>query len=294
MMPGAAFEDAAQRRAGDTVMVTMANRATHPGNGVSRSAPFLPAALTFGLSAEDILRVNAARPSIRSIDAGESLYFQGDDCRTVYLQLDGWAFRHQSLADGRRQILDFALPGGVLGLSGGGAMTHSLEALTRCTFSGLARDHLCGLLLQVPVLALRFVELLGDAEARAFEHLTNVGRRSARERVASLLVELFLRARWLNPTCRTPRVTLPLMQSHVADALGLASETVCRVLAAMRRDDIVVLRAQKLDVLDIDRLAGEAGVDLGQASPPPAPHRCQAGSPTWSRLRPLEHLPACA
>jgi CRP/FNR family transcriptional regulator len=147
---------------------------------------------------------------------------------------------------------------------------------------------------QVPVLALRFVELLAGAEARAFEHLTNVGRRSARERVANLLVELLMRAHQLNPASQEPRMTLPLMQPHIADALGLASETVCRSLAAMRKDGIVVLRAQKLDVLDIDRLTGEAGVELDQASPPASADRRRAGFPMWSRIQPVERLPACA
>jgi CRP-like cAMP-binding protein len=254
----------------------------------------LPPALTVGLSARDVLRVNAARPSCRNLRAGECLYFQGDDCRNIYLLLDGWAFRHQSLEDGRRQVLDFALPGTAFGLPGSGVMTHTVETLTPCRFSVFAHDNLCELLQRVPVLALRFVELLAGAEARAFDHLTNVGRRSARERVANLLVELLMRAREVNSVRQTPRMTLPLMQPHIADALGLASETVCRVLASMRKDGIVVLRAQKLDVLDIDRLAGEAGVEIDQASPPAADDRSRAGFPVWSRLRGVDRVPVYA
>jgi CRP/FNR family transcriptional regulator, anaerobic regulatory protein len=284
----------------EMVVITVSNLRAYPRNNDFQSAIAdtglqpLPPALTVGLSAQDMLRVNAARPSFRNLKAGDSLYFQGDDCRNIYLLLDGWAFRHQSLEDGRRQILDFALPGSAFGLPGSGVMTHSLEALTPCTFSVFAHDSLCELLQRVPVLALRFVELLAGAEARAFEHLMNVGRRSARERVANLLVELLTRARRLNPTNQTPRMTLPLMQPHIADALGLASETVCRTLAAMRKDGVVVLRAQKLDVLDIDRLAGEAGVELDQASPPASDDRRRAGFPMWSRFQPMERVLAYA
>ncbi|MGD9741077.1 MAG: Crp/Fnr family transcriptional regulator [Dongiaceae bacterium] len=240
-----------------------------------------------------MLQVNAAQPSFRTLTAGECLYFQGDDCRNAYLLLDGWAFRHQSLEDGRRQILDFALPGAAFGLTGSSVMTHSVEALTPCRFSVFARDSLYELLLRVPALALRFVELLADVEARAFEHLTSVGRRSARERVANLLVELLVRARPSNPAGHAPRMTLPLMQPHIADALGLASETVCRTLAAMRKDGIVVLRAQKLDVLDIERLADEAGVELDRDSSPRSADRRGVGFPAWSRLQEERPL-ACA
>jgi len=262
------------------------------GAGSGAGLQPLPPALTIGLSAQDRQRVAAAWPSFRTLKAGESLYFQGDECRTISLLLDGWAFRHQSLEDGRRQILDFALPGSAFGLAGSGVTTHGVETLTACRFSVFGRDALYALLQEVPVLALRFVELLGGAEARAFEHLTNVGRRSARERVANLLLELLLRARQATAAGRMPRMTLPLMQPHIADALGLASETVCRTLAAMRKDGIVVLRAQKLDVLDIDRLAAEAGVALDQAAP--ASGRLRENSSAWPRPSMTACMPAYA
>lgn len=222
----------------------------------------LPQVLTASLRTEDVIRVNAARPTFRTLRAGESLYFQGDEARNIYLLHDGWAFRHHSLEDGRRQILDFGLPGAVFGFPGSGVLTHSVEALTHCTFSVFSREKMFDLLTRVPALGLRFIEIMANAEARAFEHLTSVGRRTARERVANLLMELLLRARRVTVANGPSRVTLPLMQPHIADALGLASETVCRTLAAMRKDGILVLRAQKLEVLDMDRLAQEAGIEI--------------------------------
>ena len=234
-----------------------------PANSAMRP---LPAVLSNGLSPHDTLRVNAARPSFRTLKVGETLYFQGDESRYIYLLLDGWAFRHQGLEDGRRQILDFALAGAVFGFPTASVLTHGVEALTPCTFSVFTRDNLFDLLQRVPVLGLRFIEVMAGAEARAYEHLTSVGRRTARERVANLLMELLLRIRRVEPAGSTARMTLPLMQPHIADALGLASETVCRTLAAMRKDGVLVLRAQKLEVLDIDRLATEAGIDLEEAA----------------------------
>jgi CRP-like cAMP-binding protein len=239
-----------------------------------RRARPLPSKLTAGLSAQDVLRVNAARPTFRTLKAGETLYFQGDEAKYIYLLLDGWAFRHHSLEDGRRQILDFALSGAVFGFPGRGVLLHSVEALTSCTFSVFPRDNLFDLLQRVPMLGLRFMETMAGAEARAFDRLTSVGRRSARERVANLLMELLLRARCVESADGPARMALPLMQPHIADALGLASETVCRVLAAMRKDGVLVLRAHKLEVLDVMRLAEEADIDLEEAMPPrsaPAP-----------------------
>jgi CRP/FNR family transcriptional regulator len=259
----------------------------------ARAQP-LPPALRLGLSPQDMQRVNAARPLLRTLQAGESLYFQGDDCRKIYLLLDGWAFRHQSLEDGRRQILDFALPGGAFGLPGTGVMTGTLEALTPCMFSVFNRDSLCKLLQQVPILALRFVELLADAQTRAFEHLTSVGRRSARERVANLLVEIISRSRHGAAEGQRSGTSLPLMQPHIADALGLASETVCRALSAMRKDGVVVLRAHRLEVLDIDQLACEAGVQNEEVASSRLVSRLGRVPPAavLSGLRPAEVLAA--
>jgi CRP-like cAMP-binding protein len=250
------------------IMITVSSLKASSSTNASPTAPAggamrpLPPVLALGLSPQDMQRVNAARPAYRTLKAGESLYFQGDDCRNIYLLLEGWAFRHQGLEDGRRQILDFALPGAAFGLPGTGLMTHSLEALTPCSFSVFGRESFYELLQQVPLLALRFVELLADAQTRAFEHLTNVGRRTARERVANLLMELVMRSQQGTSGGQRPCMSLPLMQPHIADALGLASETVCRALSAMRKDGIVVLQAQKLAVLDIERLAVEAGTDV--------------------------------
>jgi CRP/FNR family transcriptional regulator, anaerobic regulatory protein len=245
----------------------------------------LPAILSNGLSPHDVLRVNAARPSFRTLRPSESLYFQGDESHYIYLLLDGWAFRHQSLEDGRRQILDFALPGAVFGFPAASTLTHGVEVLTPCTFSVFTRDNLFDLLQRVPVLGLRFIDIMAGAEARAYEHLTSVGRRTARERVANLLMELLLRARRMESAGSTAKMTLPLMQPHIADALGLASETVCRTLAAMRRDGVLLLRAQKLEVQDIDRLSEEAGIDRADATPRQPPVAARMAQQIQNHLR---------
>jgi CRP-like cAMP-binding protein len=227
----------------------------------------LPAPLAVDLSPEDSRFVAAAKATFRTLEADEPLYHQGDSSRHVYVLTRGWAFRYQNLEDGRRQILDFALPGAVFNFPGNGVLTHGVEALTDCTFSVFTREGLQTLLLRVPSLSLRLAELMAMSEARAFEHLTTVGRRTARERTAYLLIELFLRARRAGLTTGDASMTAPLRLAHLADALGLATETVCRTLTAMRREGVVRLRGRKLEVLDAGRLADEAGIDLDEALP---------------------------
>ncbi|MBI2254666.1 MAG: Crp/Fnr family transcriptional regulator [Proteobacteria bacterium] len=267
-MPSVASASQDRMHSHDVVLANRALKQPHlaSDHGVATSAiqlpQPLPGLLARGLTPQDMLRVNAARPTFVTLEPGESLYYQGDDCHNIYLLLDGWAFRHQILEDGRRQILDFALPGVVFGLPGTGTMTHSLETLTTCTFSVFTRERLFDLMRDVPTLGFRLLEIMADAESRAFEHLTSIGRRTARERVAHLLLELVMRASKSRATPRDGSMTLPLMLPHIADALGLTSETVCRALSSMRKDRIATLRGQKLDILDLKRLATAAGVDL--------------------------------
>lgn len=222
----------------------------------------LPAQLTQGLTSQDMVRVIATRPAILTLEPGESLYFQGDPCRSIYVLLEGWAFSHQILEDGRRQILDFTLPGEIFGLPGAGILSHGVETLTPCVFSVLTRDRLQELMGDIPALAFRLVEVMAESKTRASEHLTGVGRRTASERVAHLLLELVTRLQDLSPMQNDTAWTLPLMLPHIADALGLTSETVCRVLSALRKKRILSLRGQRLEVIDERRLSAVAGISL--------------------------------
>jgi hypothetical protein len=117
----------------------------------------------------------------------------------------------------------------------------------------------------VPALAFRLIQTLAQNEAIALERLMTIGRLSARERIAHLLVELVARARQagLRVTEKFFTMqggfTLPLTQTHIADATGLTSVHVCRTLAELRKDGVVLLRTGKLQILDIRQLIAEAG-----------------------------------
>ena len=80
----------------------------------------------------------------RTIPAGTDIYSEGEASDDLYMVVEGWVFQHQILEDGRRQILDFALPGSLLGFQPdrGAEMTHAAEALTRATVAVIPRDRL--------------------------------------------------------------------------------------------------------------------------------------------------------
>jgi CRP-like cAMP-binding protein len=219
----------------------------------------LPAAFAASLSPEERTAIEALNPAIKRLQVGQCLYEQGDHSDFVYLLIDGWAFRYRTLNDGRRQIVDFALPGALLGFGPGRLLTHGVEARTVCDLCVIPRARFDELLLRVPALAFRLIQTLAQNEAIALERLMTIGRQSARERIAHLLVELVARARQAGLRVTDKGFTLPLTQTHIADATGLTSVHVCRTLAELRKDGVVLLRTGKLQILDIRQLIAEAG-----------------------------------
>jgi CRP-like cAMP-binding protein len=195
---------------------------------------------------------------VRSIRAGESLFLQGDKTRSVFVLREGWAFRYQSLEDGRRQIVDFVLPGDIAGV-GASPMPYGVEALSPCVWITMSRESYLAKLWHEPAFGTQLVDMLSTGQLRAFEQMTSVGRRTARERVAHLLLDLAKRVQRSASDCEGIEITMPLMLSHIGDALGLAPETVCRCLGELKRAGILVFGGGRLEILDLDGLSDLVG-----------------------------------
>jgi CRP-like cAMP-binding protein len=216
-------------------------------------------------SRADFCSASAGGQQARSLKAGESLFLQGDTVRWTWVLRDGWAFRYQTLEDGRRQIVDFVLPGDILGIGASGPMPYGVEALTPCAWIAMSRESFAAKLMREPALGVELVGMLSASQVRAFEQMTSIGRRTARERVARLLIDLAQRARMSVPGGARFEVTMPLMLSHIGDALGLATETVCRCLGELKRAGILVFSAGRLEILDLDGLSELAGATVEAA-----------------------------
>jgi CRP-like cAMP-binding protein len=191
------------------------------------------------------------RTGVRLIRAGEGVT---DSVFTLYA---GWAFSWTATPDGRRQILDFHLPGDLVERAEDGA---EVEALTDASFCVLSRDRLCEFMGRDPGLALSYAEGLTRDRARMRERLTSLGRRDAAGRVAHLLLELHARIQRRGGG-DAKGCAVPLKQAHIADALGLSVEHANRALAGLRRDGLAALQKGRLDILDrggLEELAGWA------------------------------------
>jgi len=206
-------------------------------------------------------RLDSVRWLVKTIDRGCSLIDQGEERETVGILLSGWAFRYQTLPDGKRQILDFIFAGSLVGFGSGTTNSYGVEMVTACTVATLPHGQFRRLLATCPTLAMQVVERVSNSEMRAHEHMTSLGRRSARERIAALIVELTCRAQCTDLGKRKYSIDLPVTQMMIGDALGLSNEHVCRVLGKLASDGVIEINNHTLKVLDRAALTREAGAD---------------------------------
>ena len=119
-----------------------------------------------------------------NVEAGTNILLQGTNSAHLYTVLSGWAFRYKTLPDGRRQILNYALPSDLLGLQGSvnDEMQHSVEALTDMMLCVFPREKLWDLYTRLSDAGVRRHLARGARGADARRELLNVGRRTAMER----------------------------------------------------------------------------------------------------------------
>jgi CRP/FNR family transcriptional regulator len=163
------------------------------------------------------------------------------------------------LPDGRRQILTFAFPGEFLGLQGSIAneMRHTLRVSTRQALGSVQ-----------PLSRPRLRHRLAREEQFIDEHLLNVGRRSALECTAFILLHLYRRAEAVElPKDR--KVVFPFTQRPIADALGLWLVHTNKTLRRLYNMKVVRWQSHKFDILDWDRLAKIAVYEEPDSNPCP-------------------------
>lgn len=215
------------------------------------------------LSQASLLRIKKFRSGDRKIIAGADIFSPGEHCNTIFNLVDGWAFRYGLLKDGRRQILDFIIPGAVIGFhpAKGAKTTYGVQTLTDSIVCTIRQDDFATLSQEVPQVGMRLAWLMTRDQSLAFDHLTSLGRRSARQHIAHLLVELFVRFKTQWPRHPVEKIYLPLTQEHIGDATGLTNIHVNRVLRDLRIDGVLQLHYGKLHIINPEKLMNIAEMD---------------------------------
>jgi CRP/FNR family transcriptional regulator, anaerobic regulatory protein len=182
---------------------------------------------------------------------GELIVSEGETIAELHTILSGWAFRFRTLSNGRRQILNFLLPGDFIGLQAqlSDGAPHGVELLTQvrmCTFSS---HRLWDIYRLHPELGYDLTWLVAHEELIVDENLLTAGQRTAPQRIAMLLVHLFKRAEQVGMKHADGSVPFPINQQHMADALGLSLVHTNRSLRRLAEAGLHVIADGRLRLL---------------------------------------------
>ena len=237
-----------------------------------KSCPLRALPLFLPHSDEELALIESLKREQIVVKADMPIIHEGQADAPLYTLLRGWAFRFKTLSDGRRQILNFLLPGDFIGVQQkmSASAAHGVQALSDVVLCVFQRDALLQVHGGAPSLGFGVTWLTAQEESLVDDTLLSVGRRSAEERIASLLIILFKRVAALLPAGGDGGVPFPLSQQHVADGLGLSLVHTNKTLRKLEKRGLYRIREGRLYLLDVHALARLA--DLygdGKAAPRP-------------------------
>lgn len=191
----------------------------------------------------------------RNIEARRDFAREGEMPSVMFLICEGWACRHKTLPDGRRQIVDLLVPGDLcdLNLQLLGERDHSLGAINAVRVLEIPFAAVDKAMSESATIAraMQRSELVVTATAR--EWTLNVGQRNAYERIAHFMLETFYRLQRVGKT-RDNGIDWPLTQVDLAEVTGLTPVHVNRTLQQLRRDGLITLSARQLVIGDMQRM----------------------------------------
>lgn len=200
--------------------------------------------------------------SLGRVEPAQCLFHEGDPVGLVYNITSGSTKLYRLLPDGRRQIAAFLQAGDFLGLTLDKVHSHTAEALEPVEVCRFPRKRFDGFVDQHPEMGRELYRMAARELAAAQELIVLLGRKTARERLASFLLTLFDRARFRNADWEIIR--LQMTRTDIADHLGLTKETVSRTFTSFRNAGMIALlpgeRVELLQRARLEQLAcGQAG-----------------------------------
>lgn len=199
----------------------------------------------------------AAIAARRQVEAGRMLFEEGQPADELFTLTSGMVKLYKLMSDGRRQITGFLVAGDFLGLAFGRTYVYSAEAVVDSTACRFRRSAFLKLLEDFPSMEKSLLDRTSTELAAAQEQILLLGRKTARERVASFLVGL----------CRRQHIgelgslRLPMSRIDIADFVGLTIETVSRTLSLLRREGLIDLPdTHRVMIANWPRLQQAAGI----------------------------------
>jgi CRP-like cAMP-binding protein len=186
------------------------------------------------------------------------LYHQGDMNHDLFVLREGWVMLTRLSGDGNRQVFRSVLPGELLGFQQHlqGPAIYSAIALLDSVICRV--QNIVGLCSTMPELALSLAFSEANDMMLTESYLTNVTHRSARKRIAFMILELYHRLK-LSGLNTGYSIQFPLKQEDIADTLGLTTIHVNRTLHDLKVEGLLAIHKHELTILDYDALCNLAG-----------------------------------
>ena len=200
----------------------------------------------------------------RSYEAGQRIIWSGDKMEFVGSVVSGIASLTQTMEDGRTQMVGLLLPSDFVGRPGRATAAYDVVATTDLVMCCFRRKPFEQMMETTPHIAQRLLQMTLDELDAAREWMLVLGRKTAREKIASLLSIIGRRDATLHMGKVSKRVSfdLPLTREAMADYLGLTLETVSRQMTALKKDGVIELEGKRrITIPDMERLMEEAGDD---------------------------------
>ncbi len=185
--------------------------------------------------------------SIEQFPRQTAVLWESEPAECVFEVTKGVLKLSKMLPDGRRQIVGFLYPGHVLGLAVDGQYTYTAETLTEVEAFRYPRSRLDQLVDETPSVGQHLLALTSDELRAAQDQMLLLGRKTAREKVASFLLMMCERSGGGDGF--EDSVHLPMNRVDIADYLGLTMETVSRILGELKREQVIDLKPHRVDFL---------------------------------------------
>lgn len=210
---------------------------------------------------DELMRLDGMK-TYRSFKAGEPIMWRGEAMVFVASLVHGVATLSKTMEDGRTQMVGLLLPSDFIGRPGRDSIDFDVTAVTDVTLCCFARRPFETLVADTPNIAQRLVEIAMDELDSAREWMLLLGRKKAREKIATFLKMLVRRQHIEELGIEKQPLALPLTREEIADYLGLTLETVSRQLNNMKKDGILAFSDRRhFEILDIEALHNASGDD---------------------------------
>ncbi|EAQ13403.1 MULTISPECIES: transcriptional regulator FnrL [Maritimibacter] len=201
----------------------------------------------------------------RSYEAGQPILWSGDHMEFVASIVTGISTLSQTMEDGRTQMVGLLLPSDFIGRPGRETAAFDVVAVSDVTLCCFRRRPFEQLMTNTPHIGQRLLEMTLDELDSAREWMTVLGRKTAREKIASLLLIVARRDASLRKQLPGDGMVfdLPLTREAMSDYLGLTLETVSRQISALRKSGIIQLEGKRRVIVpDLQDLIAETGDDV--------------------------------